>query len=66
MTGMLALVTDAVLIRDREDDDTCWLAHGDCADRVVRTVNDSVGYARLYVYGPGVADGTCAATDCTH
>ena len=64
---MLALHMTHVIIRDREDDDTCWLAHGDCADRVVLAVNDQVGYARLFVYGPTTeTPATCAATDCPH
>lgn len=68
MADMLALNTDFVIIRDREavDLDTCWIAHADCADRIVTAVNDQIGYARLYIYGPAVSDGTCAATDCTH
>ena len=67
MTNMLALNLDAVIIRDREatDPDACWIAHPDCAERVVFTVNESIGHARLYIYGPTVSDGTCAATDCT-
>lgn len=61
---MLALVTDKVIIRDRDDDETCWVAHSGCAERVVSAVNEQVGYARLYVYGPADDDGTCADVNC--
>jgi hypothetical protein len=65
---MLAMRLESVIIRDREAEDpnACWIAHADCAERIIATVNDQIGYARVYIYGPAVGDGTCAATDCPH
>ena len=61
----LALHLPMVTIADRMNASTCWVAHTDCAERIVQMVNESSGFDRLYLYGPAGAD-ACAATDCAH
>lgn len=61
----MAMHLKGVMVRDRENPEIVYTLHDDCADRVIEKVNAEIGYARLFIYGPGILD-NCAATDCPH